>query len=237
MTTTPAHPAPAANDEPQVPYPPRFWWLKRGGLFFLLFLIAMLALRLWWGHVADRRLADLIAYAHAHGQPILREDLEAAPVPAGQNAALSLDNAAKGIVTSAQFDALDSRPDDAPLTKAELDAIEQTLALNQKPLELLRLARSQPDVDWRVHLKTPWMLSNGLHHLNEQRALSTLEYWAVRYHHSTGADAQAVEVIRDLLRQSEAMSESYPIEIVWLSGQSLAARDRPRRTDRVRLED
>jgi hypothetical protein len=221
MTTAPAHPAPPAIDEPQVPYPPRFRWLKRGGLFFLLFVLAMLALRLWWGHVADRRLADLIAYAHAHGQPILREDLEAAPVPPGQNAALSLDAAAKSFVPNLQFDALESRPVDTPLNPLEVETIGQTLAMNQKPLELYHLARSERGIDWQIHLTAPWFLGQGLGHLNDQRALCRRIFWAVQYHHTIGADAQAVEEIRDMLRQADAVSSSYPIVIVQMVGQGI----------------
>ena len=45
------------NLEPDVTFvPPRYWWLKRLGAAGLLSVVALVGLRLWWGHVAEARL-------------------------------------------------------------------------------------------------------------------------------------------------------------------------------------
>lgn len=60
----------------EVPFPPRYWWLKRIVLAYALLFVALLILRLWWGHVAHNRLETEIAKYKAAGEPIEPEDFD-----------------------------------------------------------------------------------------------------------------------------------------------------------------
>lgn len=54
----------------EVPFPPRYWWLKRIVVAYAVLFVALLTLRLWWGHVAHHRLETEIAKYKAAGEPI-----------------------------------------------------------------------------------------------------------------------------------------------------------------------
>ena len=54
--------------------PPRFWWLKRITCAGIAYMIFLLAVRLWWGWEAQRRLDAAIEERRAAGQPVLLED-------------------------------------------------------------------------------------------------------------------------------------------------------------------
>src|SRR6202030_2440545 len=62
--------------DPNIAFPPRFWWLKRIALLVLIAIAAVTALRWWWGREADRRLAAIVADARARAEPILPEEFE-----------------------------------------------------------------------------------------------------------------------------------------------------------------
>ena len=47
------NPAGENLEQDATPVPVRYWWLKRLGAAGVVFLLAMLGLRLWWGHVAE----------------------------------------------------------------------------------------------------------------------------------------------------------------------------------------
>ena len=51
--------------------PPRFWWLKRITCAGIAYMIFLLAVRLWWGWEAQRRLDAAIEERRAAGQPVL----------------------------------------------------------------------------------------------------------------------------------------------------------------------
>lgn len=71
----------------EVPWPPRYWWGKRLGGAFALFVVAVLGLRAgvsWW---AERRLEALIRAAQERGEPVFPEDFALPTVPDEENAA------------------------------------------------------------------------------------------------------------------------------------------------------
>src|SRR3954471_11540418 len=83
-----AVPTPPEPGETDVAYPPRFRRLKRLSLLFVIVVVALLALRLGWGYVAQRRFDQEIAAAPARGEKILPADFwPAEPVPTSENAA------------------------------------------------------------------------------------------------------------------------------------------------------
>ena len=67
--------------------PPRFWWLKRITCAGIAYMIFLLAVRLWWGWEAQRRLDAAIEERRAAGQPVLLEDFMREPVADENNAA------------------------------------------------------------------------------------------------------------------------------------------------------
>ena len=80
------------------PVPVRFWWLKRILLVGGIVLVAMGALRIWWGWEAHRRLQAEIDKYIAAGEPIYPEDFDSKWVPDDQNAVkFLLDAAAEAI--------------------------------------------------------------------------------------------------------------------------------------------
>src|SRR5678809_431534 len=88
---------PSESDQP---YPPRFRWLKRLGLIGVIALALLVGLRLWWGHLAQKRLDALVNDIHARGGKILISDYRTAPIADDQNAAVTLRAAFTSMVTS-----------------------------------------------------------------------------------------------------------------------------------------
>ncbi|MBU0617471.1 MAG: hypothetical protein KKI02_07125, partial [Planctomycetes bacterium] len=86
---------PADDDAP--PIPPRYWWLKRILLAVGVLILALSALRWWWGCEAERRLQAKIDEYRAAGQPVTIEDFQFPPVPDEDNAAHFLMKAAEAI--------------------------------------------------------------------------------------------------------------------------------------------
>jgi hypothetical protein len=197
--------------EPTVAYPPRYWWLKRGAVLVVTAIIALIGLRLWWGHVADRELQEMANAAHARGEPFWPEDFDPAPVPDANNAGLSLSKAAAAIVMNTQYNTVnDSNSSDLP-TPALLQTIGAVLTTNRSSLQLARQARSQTQIDWGIRARTPVLttyLPSRL--LTGQRHLANLLSWAALHAHATGNDLEAIEYLRDILRQAEALAHATP---------------------------
>ena len=197
--------------EPTVAHPPRYRWLKRGAVLVVTAIIALIGLRLWWGHVADRELQEMAKAAHARGEPFWPEDFDPAPVPDANNAALSLTKAAAGIVMNTQYDTVSDSNLDDPLAPALLQTIGAVITTNRTSLQLARQARSQTQIDWGIRARTPVLttyLPSGL--LTRQRHLANLLNWAALHAHATGNDLEAIEYLRDILRQAEVLAHATP---------------------------
>ncbi|MFH1745907.1 MAG: hypothetical protein ABIG44_02570, partial [Planctomycetota bacterium] len=137
------------------PIPPRYWWLKRLALATLVLLLILIAVRIWWGWYAERRLEALIAEYHAAGQPVLLEDYAEEPVPDDENAAKCYQEAHTAFVRSLPQSidlgdgtqiALDIEDllSSSDIVATHLDDLDALLKANAKPLELVREARSRP---------------------------------------------------------------------------------------------
>jgi hypothetical protein len=89
-------PAPTAEAEPDGPYPPRFWWLKRLTVSYVAFAALVgSAYGAWWAY-SERRLAGTIAAIRARGEPaVLADFLRQEVLPVEQNGAVALEAAAK----------------------------------------------------------------------------------------------------------------------------------------------
>ena len=193
------------SQEPIVANPPRYQWLKRIGLLVFLILLALAALRWWWGHAAQVRLQRVIDAAHARGEPILPEDFTPQPIPDGQNAAITLRQAAGAIVSDPNSDAMDMDTVSNPFTPLEANRTDAVAAKNVAMLKLVRLARSQPRADWAVNFSGP--ISPALHYLNPQRELANMQKWVALRDHARKNDAEAIEHVLDLLHQVDALDQ------------------------------
>src|SRR4051812_4708236 len=92
--------------EPLTPFPPRFYWLKRIVVIAVLFVIGFAGLMRWWQYAAMRRLNDEIARLHEAGERVTVEDFAVAAVRDRDNAALSLQTAAKSLTLTKSEDRL-----------------------------------------------------------------------------------------------------------------------------------
>jgi hypothetical protein len=196
--------------EPTSAYPPRFWWLTRGAIVFVITLLALAGLRWWWGKIADDRLAAMIAEAHARGEPILPEDFNPAPIPDSQNAAMTLRLAADSIVRDVTYHAFENTWMGGPLTPSDLRQLDHMISINSKPLQLCRAARSQAGLDWNIQITQPTIMVLPPPYLYSQgRLVELLKYAALR-DHTIGNEAEAIEFVRDMLRQASALDQGYP---------------------------
>ena len=104
----------------------------------------------------------------------------------------------------ATYDAFDSTWMGGLLTPAEATQAGHIVSVNQKSLQLCRGARLLSGVDWNIPLTRPVFMVL-LTHLNSQRELARLERVAAFHDHAIGNDAEAIERVRDVLRQASAI--------------------------------
>ena len=166
----------------------------------------------WWNHVADRRIADLIAAAHARGEPILPEDFDAPPVPDSQNAALTLQQASAAMVITPQFSAFEDSYSGGKLSGKDATTVAAIKAANQKALSWFLQANSRRQVDWNIKVRPP-VFTFILSHLNSQRQLAMLAKCSALYEHSKSNDGQAMEYSQALLGQARTIDQSAPFLI------------------------
>lgn len=199
----------SATMEPTVePIPPRYWWLKRIALAAGLLLVALFALRLWWGWEANRRLHAEIDKIIAAGEPIYPEDFDPKEdIPDEQNAARLLIGADEVInLTSQQQEILQKVTGEPDLIRARLDEVREIVEGNVEVFRRLRRARDLPRTDWGVRICTP-AINTLLPSLPGQRQLSKLLSLSTSYHHAIGDDKAAVELMRDALALGNAVGQ------------------------------
>ena len=191
---------PPTIPEPTDPYPPRYWWLKRLSWMACLLVLATAGGRWWWGHVAERRLAEIINDARARGEPILVSDYRSAPPPPDEtNAAFYLRRAGGNGFRFSGADewALDNIQG-LPMPEAIADIAARLVKDNAKQLADVRDARVQwhGKIDWAIGIRSP-MWNILLRDLNGQRDLSQLARAAALLAAGRGDRAAALEYARD----------------------------------------
>jgi len=191
-----------------VPMPPRYWWLKRIGVAVGLLLVTLFALRLWWGWEANRRLQAEIDKIIAAGEPIYPEDFDPKEdIPDDQNAARLLIGADEAInLTSEQQELLHKVTGEPELIQARLDEVRAIMESNSEVFRRLRRARGLGRTDWGMRFRTP-VINNSIPSYDGQRQLCRLMDVSALYHHGTGNDDEAVEIIRDALAHAENLSQ------------------------------
>ena len=185
--------------------PPPYHWLRRGLIAAACLLLALLALRLAAGWVADRRLTAHEAALRAAGHLATAEDLNDPPLPDGQNAAYFYRRAAAAIAyTAAQREVLPNYYAFVP-TAANLPLRRAAVARNRQPLADLRTARTL-GVDWGIAYHRP-LLSLRFAYVNRQVDLGILLITAANVAAADGDSAEAVERVFDSLRLADAQWE------------------------------
>jgi hypothetical protein len=183
-----------------VPYPPRFWWLKRLALAGVALILGLLLLRAWWGHHASRLLAAEHERLRAAGEPVVPEDLNPQPIPANQNAATFLSRAIAVVARSTAHSPSQSALEyvEYPPYPAEWHELANaSVASNAAALPLLRQARAHPASDWGGRFSSP-AVAPMPPALNWTRGLAMFGADAVLLEHLRGNDAAALELARDV---------------------------------------
>lgn len=133
------------DPEPQAPYPPRLWWLKRLSLLCVLVAAALVGLRLWWGWEAQRRLDRVLQPVRAAGLPVLATDMKRQSLTDEINAAAYLRKASASIVFNDSPAASNFSFPDYPPYGSQWDTLaEKSVAQNAKIFPLARQARVRP---------------------------------------------------------------------------------------------
>jgi hypothetical protein len=184
--------------DPTVPYPPRYRWLKRVTVAGVIIAAAVVATRLWWGHVAQQRFDAFAAEKRARGEPVFPADLQPPPTTDGRNAAFYFLRAAGAVSKTAESPAngVITTPDYLPYHPKWHEMAAKSVAANAAIYLDVRVARGLPDVDWGVAYTSP-LMNVLLPHLNNSRKLANVLGDTALYHHFNGHDAEALELIAD----------------------------------------
>jgi hypothetical protein len=196
--------------------PPRFRCLKRLTAGGIALLLLMLSLRLWWGDAAQRHLDAEIAAAQARGEPALIDDFAdptADHPPDVQNAAVLYTAAGAAINYNAAQTAFDNRfSSNTALSDADRKILDGLIAANARTIALCRTAADLPQANWGLKLHSP-VMNVLLPALNWQRGLANMLRYAEVDHHLHGDDAQAVEDLRDIFCEADAVEHYGPFII------------------------
>lgn len=196
------------------PYPPRYWWLKRILLGSALLLGLLVAARLIWGWDADRRMREEIAAIQAAGEPILPEDFSIERVPDAENYAIPYQRAMT-ILSSTNNSPRNGDmmwPSYLPYPAAWYSDAQIAIAQNAGAFAPLREARQHQKVDWNINW--PELFASGINNLvnklmpfNQSRVMANLVADTAEYRHLEGNDAEALELIRDILAAADALDQ------------------------------
>ena len=182
----------------------------------VLLSIVLLALRLWWGDTARRRLDAEITAAQSRGEPVLIDDFNTADAdrpPDAQNAAVQFSAAAAAINYNAAQTGFDNRYDsDKALSDTDRKLLDGLISANARTLALSRAAADLPQANWGLKLRSP-LINVLLPALNWQRGLANMLRYAAIDHHLNGNDAQTVEDLRDIFREADVAEQYGPFII------------------------
>ncbi len=200
-----------------IAHPPRFWWLKRLAAVGILLFASLLALRLWWGRIAQNRFDAEIAAAHSRGEPITFEDFQDPnPPPDDQNAAAQLKAAASSIFYNTAQQGFDNRFNpDVILSDADRKLLDGLVTANAKAIGLARAAVDLPRVDWHMPIASP-IATIMLGHLNGQRQLANLFGYCAYNDHLHNRDANVIEDVHEIFAQSDLLQRDHPFLLTHL---------------------
>jgi hypothetical protein len=201
------NPAPTF-DEVDYPYPPRFRWLKRLVVVYVLVAAALVGVRVWWGKVAQRRLDQGIAEIRATGEPALVEDLNGPPIKDADNAAYYYNQAIAKLNPNAEAPAASNYTYNnyPPFPRKWYAMADASAKANQPAFNLAREARKHPQAQWTKVYGSP-LINVLLPHLNGIRNLANHVGDNALLLHMTGNDAEAVESLKDVWAMANACDQ------------------------------
>lgn len=190
--------------------------LRKLVLGTLIFVLALVIIRVGWGWHATRCLNAQIAKYRAAGQPVLPDDLTVEPIPDAENAAVVLRQAAAKLTQPAlgtpSADDFAGHPEACAEHAGTVDRI---LADNAEALALLHQARDLPRAQWRTSFPSP-LINIMLPDLSSMRQLAKLGCVAAMRAHQMGDDAAAVTALRDVLALARHVEDDEPFLIAHL---------------------
>ncbi len=187
------------------PIPVRFWWLKRILIVSGIALAGLVALRVWWGWEAHRRLQAEIEKYIAAGEPIYPEDFDQEPVHDDENAAKMLDDAVAALNLTLEHDKLiDTIREDFSSIHEHIGHVHELIEANAETLRLVRAARHASGIDWDMHIRYP-AISSLLPKLSGHRKLSKVLSVITAYYHATGDEEAGVDILRDAFAHADAI--------------------------------
>lgn len=194
-------------EEPDDAYPPRYRWLKRGVVFAIAVLVLIVAIRVWWGYEAQRRLDAAIAAIRGRGEPILLEDFQTEPIPDQENSAFFLQKAIASFQATPESPTNSSQewlPDQPPYPDWVYTMAERAEKANRAALTQVREARKRNRADWNIPLRTP-AFSITLPSLSSLREMANVLGDAALAANHRGDDRTALEYIQDIFCLSDSL--------------------------------
>ncbi len=191
-----------------IAHPTRFWWLKRLSVICLVFFLAMLVLRLWWGYLAEKRIEAAVAAARADDEPISPQDFnDPDSPPADQNAVVALTAAIAAVSLNPAQQSFIGRfdPKNVP-TQTDQSMMANILAADRRAIELAGHAANLPRAGWGVHFGTPIDTAH-IPRVTGQVQLARLLCVAAADNHLNHEDGKTVDDLDSLLRQAEVANE------------------------------
>ncbi len=185
----------------------------------MVMVLGLVALRLWWGYEAQRRLDAAIAGYRAAGQMVDAAEFDAVldAVPDEDNAAILYEEAMRKLVrTSTSGVRYEEFNDDRSLFETKsADALE-LVSLNAEVISLVRQAQLRKQVAWNDRLNVDPTAVNVSRH-SHQRALAQLLWFNANYRIQQGEFGEAIRYLHDLLLFSDAVMD-HPEVIPFLVG-------------------
>jgi hypothetical protein len=202
--------------EPDCPFPPRFWWIRRIVVVSVLLVAGYIGAMIWCRNSARQRLIGEVQSIRARGEPILIEDIQTPPPHDALNAAYSLLTASNSTrLTPAESDFLYRFDADRPVDDKSMQSLAQVARASAPARQLARLARFQNETNWGITYASP-LIATLLPHLGRQRELAHLLACNAIHEHLASNDAEAVELARDILRQSNVLQRDQPFLVTHL---------------------
>ncbi|HET6250136.1 MAG TPA: hypothetical protein VFE47_20765 [Tepidisphaeraceae bacterium] len=175
----------------------------------------------WRIHRAKNALSNYIEQHQAMGEPVVMADFQGHSLPADQNAATYLSQAAGRLTfaNDAERDALSEAVNcSQPFSDNVLKTLRSITANNGPAIELVHRAHAYPNADWHITLKTPVMQTLQLPHINHQYELGQVIKAAAMYKHHVGDDSGAFECVVGLLTISRALDQEGPFSSHLVAG-------------------
>ena len=181
--------AAATTTSEESPYPPRFWWLKRIALAWVVLVLLLLGLRLWWGWAAKRQYLDLIATAETKGFIF---EASAGSLPDAENAVDLLAKAGEQLDPNWFTEIINAALNDSALTKDQLHSMSQVRKSAEASMRLVEEAKQASAVDWG-----PTPRGVGMRNLGVFRNLSKFLIASARCSYESGEHSLAFGALED----------------------------------------